>query len=260
MKLTEASLRNPAAVAVGVALACAFGLLALAKLPLQLFPEIERPQMSIQTAWRAASPQEMESEIVEPIETVMQGLPGLEEIASNVSPGFSNINLTFAVGSDTEAMLVEVLSRMNRLPPLPRDATPPVVRTGADVANASLTFLFVQKLPGTPGDVRDFRQVVEDRVVPRLAAIPGVAGIELNGSEPEELSITIDLVRSGSASRRSPRSRRAPPTSPAARWRPVAASTCCASLGATRPRPWAAWSWTGATACRSAWPMSPRWR
>jgi multidrug efflux pump subunit AcrB len=198
MKLTEASLRNPAAVAVGVALACAFGLLALAKLPLQLFPEIERPQMSIQTAWRAASPQEMESEIVEPIETVMQGLPGLEEIASNVSPGFSNINLTFAVGSDTEAMLVEVLSRMNRLPPLPRDATPPVVRTGADVANASLTFLFVQKLPGTPGDVRDFRQVVEDRVVPRLAAIPGVAGIELNGSEPEELSITIDLVRAAS--------------------------------------------------------------
>ncbi|TDK28754.1 efflux RND transporter permease subunit [Luteimonas aestuarii] len=198
MKLTEASLRNPAAVAVAVVMACAFGLLALAKLPLQLFPEIDRPQMSIQTAWRAASPQEMESEIVEPIETVMQGLPGLEEIASNVSPGFSNINLTFAVGSDTEAMLVEVLSRMNRLPPLPRDATPPVVRTGADVANASLTFLFVQKLQGTSGDVRDFRQVVEDRVVPRLAAIEGVAGVEINGSEPEELSVTIDLARAAS--------------------------------------------------------------
>jgi multidrug efflux pump subunit AcrB len=198
MNLTEASLRNPAAVAVAVAMACAFGLLALAKLPLQLFPEIDRPQLSIQTAWRAASPQEMESEVVEPIETVMQGLPGLEEISSNVSPGFSNINLAFAVGSDMEAMLVEVLSRMNRLPPLPRDATPPVVRTGADVANSSLTFLFVQKLPGTAGDVRDFGQLVEDRVVPRLAAIAGVAGVEVNGSEPEELSITVDLARAAS--------------------------------------------------------------
>ncbi|MBX3724499.1 MAG: efflux RND transporter permease subunit [Xanthomonadales bacterium] len=195
MKLTEASLRNPAAVAVAVALACLFGLLALGKLPLQLFPEIDRPQLSIVTGWRAASPQEMEAEIVEPIETVMLGLPGLEEIASNASPGFSNINLTFAVGSDMEAMLVEVLARMNRLPPLPRDATPPVVRTAADVANASLTFLFVQKLPGTTGDVRDYRQIVEDRVVPRLTAIQGVAGVEVNGSEPEELSITVDLAR-----------------------------------------------------------------
>ena len=63
----------------------------------------------------------MESEIVEPIETVMQGLPGLEEMASNVNAGNSFINLTFAVGSDMAAMLVEVLSRMNRLQPLPRD-------------------------------------------------------------------------------------------------------------------------------------------
>ena len=106
MKLTEASLRNPAAVAVVVAMVCAFGLMSLGKLPLQLFPDIERPQMSIQTGWRAASPQEMESEIVEPIETVMQGLPGLEEMASNVNAGNSFINLTFAVGSDMDAMLV----------------------------------------------------------------------------------------------------------------------------------------------------------
>ena len=124
--------------------------MSLLKLPLQLFPDIERPQMSIQTGWRAASPQEMESEIVEPIEAVMQGLPGLEEIDANVNAGNSWINLTFAVGSDMDAMLVEVLARMNRLQPLPRDATPPVVQAGADNANNSLTYFFVQKLPGTP--------------------------------------------------------------------------------------------------------------
>ncbi len=195
MKLTEASLRNPAAVAVAVVLVCAFGLMSLLDLPLQLFPDIERPQMSIQTSWRAASPQEMESEIVEPIEAVMQGLPGLEEIASNVNAGNSWINLTFAVGSDMDAMLVEVLSRMNRLPPLPRDATPPVVQAGADNANNSLTYFFVQKLPGTRGDILDYRQLIEDRVVPRLSAVEGVAGVEVNGGAPEELTITLDLER-----------------------------------------------------------------
>lgn len=195
MKLTEASLRNPAAVVVAVVMVCAFGVMSLLDLPLQLFPDIERPQMSIQTDWRAASPQEMESEIVEPIEAVMQGLPGLEEIASNVNAGNSFINLTFAVGSDMDAMLVEVLSRMNRLPPLPRDATPPVVQGGADNANNSLTYFFVQKLPGTAGDILDYRQLIEDRVVPRIAAVEGVAGVEINGGAPEELTITLDLER-----------------------------------------------------------------
>lgn len=195
MRLTEASLRNPAAVAVAVVMVCAFGLLSLFKLPLQLFPDIERPQMSVQTSWRAASPQEMESEIVEPIEAVMQGLPGLEEIESNINAGNSFINLTFAVGSDMNAMLVEVLSRMNRLQPLPRDATPPVVQAGADNANNSLTYFFVQKLPDTPGDVLDFRQMIEDRIVPRLSAVEGVAGVEINGGAPEELTITMNLER-----------------------------------------------------------------
>ncbi len=195
MKLTEASLRNPAAVAVAVAMVCAFGLMSLLGLPLQLFPDIERPQMSIQAGWRAASPQEMESEIVEPIEAVMQGLPGLEEIASNVNAGNAFINLTFAVGADMDAMLVEVLSRMNRLQPLPRDATPPVVQAGADNANNSLTFFFVQKLPGTPGDILDYRQFIEDRIAPRLSAVNGVAGVEVNGGAPEELTITLNLER-----------------------------------------------------------------
>lgn len=195
MKLTEASLRNPAAIAVAVVMVCAFGLMSLLDLPLQLFPDIERPQMSIQAGWRAASPQEMEAEIVEPIEAVMQGLPGLEEIASNVNAGNAFINLTFAVGSDMDAMLVEVLSRMNRLQPLPRDATPPVVQAGADNANNSLTYFFVQKLPGTPGDILDYRQLIEDRIVPRLSSVDGVAGVEINGGAPEELTITLDLER-----------------------------------------------------------------
>ena len=54
--LTKHSLKNPAAVAVGVAIVVLFGLFSLAKLPVQLFPDIERPQLLIWTGWRAASP------------------------------------------------------------------------------------------------------------------------------------------------------------------------------------------------------------
>ncbi|KAA2284162.1 efflux RND transporter permease subunit [Arenimonas fontis] len=193
MKLTEASLANPAAVVVVVALAMLFGLLSLAGLPVQLFPDIERPQMTVQAGWRAASPQEMEAEIVEPIEAVLQGLPALEEMEATINPGGAWINLSFAVGTDMDAALVEVLARLNRLPPLPRDATPPRVELGSDNANASLTYFFVQLLPGTSGEINDYRQLIEDRVLPRLLAVDGVAGVDINGGATDELAIEVDL-------------------------------------------------------------------
>src|SRR5688500_20354614 len=102
MTLTEASLKTPAAVAVVVALVALFGLMALLDLPLQLFPDIARPQMTVQAGWRAASPQEMESEIVEPIESVLEGLPGIEQMDANVNPGGGGIDRTFAVGTESE--------------------------------------------------------------------------------------------------------------------------------------------------------------
>lgn len=195
MRITESSLKNPVAVAMAVAMVCIIGLTSLFGLPLQLFPDIERPQMMIQSAWRTASPQEMESEIVEPIEAVMQGLPGLVEIASNTNAGFTNIVLTFEVGGDMDAMLVEILARLNRLPPMPRDATPPMVSSGADTATGTLSFFFVQQLPGTPGDILDYRRFVEERIVPRISAVKGVSGIEVRGGGVEELSVALDLDR-----------------------------------------------------------------
>lgn len=205
MKLTDTCLRNPVAVLAAVAMVCLFGAVSLFDLPVQLFPDIERPQMTIQTNWRAASPPELEAEIVEPIEAVLQGLPGLEEMVSTVNAGGSTINLSFAVGSDMDAKLVEVLARMNRLPPLPRDATPPVVTSGADGSNNSLAFFFVQLLPGTPGSIFDYATLIEDRLIPRLSAIAGVAGATLNNSgAAEELSITVDLERAAALGIRLP--------------------------------------------------------
>ena len=56
MNLTANSLKNPAGVVVAIAVVFFFGIYSLSKLPIQLFPDIENPQISIQTSWRAASP------------------------------------------------------------------------------------------------------------------------------------------------------------------------------------------------------------
>jgi multidrug efflux pump subunit AcrB len=198
MKLTASSLRNPAAVLVGVAVVAVFGLFSLAKLPIQLFPDIERPQISIWTGWRSASPREVEAEILEPQEEVLQGLPGLKELNTNANAGGSFINLTFGLETDMEQTLIEVISRMNRLPPLPRDATPPAISMGGGFgggSNQSLSWFFVQLLPGNERTIDSYQPLVEEAVAKRIETIPGVAGVEVMASSDRELAITFDPYR-----------------------------------------------------------------
>ena len=195
MQLITASIRNPIAMAVAVVLVALFGALSLQRLPLQLFPDIERPQISIFTNWRGAAPEEVEAELLEPQEQVLQGLPGVEEINGNATAGGSQVFLTFAIGTDMKAALVDVIGRMSRLPPLPREVDRPFVQLGGGDNNDNLSFFFVQLLPGSEGPIERHRRFIEDVVKPRIEAVPGVATVFVNGGPPEDVRITVDLAR-----------------------------------------------------------------
>lgn len=198
MKLTSNALKNPAAIAVIVAIIIIFGFITLNRLPVQLFPNIERPQISIQTFWRAASPKEIESEILEPQEEVLQGLPGLRSMNAFANQGASFINLEFNLDTDMDKMLIEVISRINRVPFLPQDANPPIINLGGgNGGDAALTWFFVQLLPGTQGTVLDYEQLVNDTLKPKIESIPGVSSLQTFASfgNPEELQIVFDPYR-----------------------------------------------------------------
>jgi multidrug efflux pump subunit AcrB len=196
MGITEKAVKNPAGVAVAVAIITLFGLFSLTKLPVQLFPDIELPQLNVQANWRAASPREIESEILEPMEEVLQGLPGMQVMEANAFAGGAFINLQFNLDTDMQATMMDVIGRLNRLPPLPADADPPVVQLGGrGGANGALTWYFVQKLPGTSGKLTDYAQQVEDIIKPRIESIEGVAGVDILDGSAEQLQIIIDPYR-----------------------------------------------------------------
>ncbi len=195
--LTAVSLKSPAAVAVGVAVTILFGVFALNTLPIQLFPDIERPQIGIQTGWRSATPREVEQQIVEPEEEVLQGLSGLQEMNAFVGSGGSYINLTFAVGTDIRQTLVDVIGRLNRIPSLPVDSDRPFVQlANTQDSNSSLLYVFMQRLPGNERDVEGYESFLRYTIAPRLEAIPGVGSVELNmvGAR-EELQIVFDPMK-----------------------------------------------------------------
>ncbi|WP_199610926.1 efflux RND transporter permease subunit [Flocculibacter collagenilyticus] len=198
MDITKGAIKNPTAVGIMLAITLFIGLYCLTRLPVQLFPDIERPQISIQTFWRAASPQEIEAEIVEPQEDVLQGLPGLKNMGAWSNRGAAWINLEFNLETDMQKTLIDVISRMNRLPPLPRDATPPTIMLGGwGGGTPALTYFFMQKLPGTPGEITDYIDFIEDVVRPRLESLPGVARVspQSGANSQQELQIVFDPFR-----------------------------------------------------------------
>ncbi|MEW6982638.1 efflux RND transporter permease subunit [Colwelliaceae bacterium 6471] len=197
MKLTSSALTSPAAVAVSVALILLVGLLSLFKLPVQLFPDIERPRIAIQTFWRAASPQEVESELIEPQEQVLRGIPGLSSMNAFANRGNAFINLEFGVDTNMDQTLIEVISRMTRVPSLPRDATPPRIMLGGfGGGTPALTFFFLQALPGNNKSIDDYIDFTNDVIRPRIEAVEGVSSVQtFNAQNREELQIRFDPIK-----------------------------------------------------------------
>ena len=140
MNLVKLSLGNPVAVIVGIIMAVMFGAISLSQLPVQLTPEIDEPKITVRTTWRAAAPNEIEAEIIEPQEDVLRGLPGMTKLTATAKEGVGEISLTFAVDMELNRALIEVLNRLNQVPSYPEDADEPVLATVGGDANAIAYF------------------------------------------------------------------------------------------------------------------------
>ncbi|MDH3327264.1 MAG: efflux RND transporter permease subunit, partial [Gammaproteobacteria bacterium] len=141
MNLTRLSIGNPIGVLVAVLLALIFGTISLSRLPVQLTPEVETPEITITTQWRSAAPDEIESEIVEPQEKVFRGLPGMTDITAEASRGRAKVSITFIVGMDMQRALLEVLNRLNRVPFYPEDAGEPIISSVGGDSRAIAWFI-----------------------------------------------------------------------------------------------------------------------
>lgn len=196
MKLTEAALGNRVAVAVAVILVAIFGLIGLSKLSVQLAPNVERPVISISTAWRGAAPEEVESEILEPQERVFRGLPGVTRVEGTASRGQGSITLEFAGDMDMQRALLEVINRLNQVPRYPVDATEPTVRVGGGRFGGTVIAWFaIRPQPGNERPIASYQDFINENILPRLEQIPGVSSANAFGGRPHEIRISFDPVK-----------------------------------------------------------------
>lgn len=192
MKVVEQAIKFPVTTTVGVLLLVLFGTLALFRIPVQLTPTVERPQISVNTLWPGASPEEIEREIVDEQEEQLKSLEGLVEMESTSSDSQGSINLTFQVGSDTDANLLKVSNRLEQVPEYPPDADKPVIfTTGANRQAVAWFVLIPDPESDEPfdGDISTLFNFVDDRVKPELERVPGVAQSNVFGGREREMHV-----------------------------------------------------------------------
>ena len=160
MKLTRLAISNPVAVIAAILLVLLLGTVGLLSLPIQMIPDVQKPSIQINTGWRAAAPEEVESEIIEPQEDVLRGFPGLAKMESSASSGFASISLLFTVDTDIQRALVEVINRLNQVPRYPADVTEPQIYVGQDQDTTAIAWFAMIAITGQrsrDGELQRFR-------------------------------------------------------------------------------------------------------
>ena len=191
MKLVDASIKNPVTVAVGVILVVMFGLIALLRIPVQLTPNVDKAEITVNTIWPGASPQEIEREIIDEQEDVLKSVEGLIEMKSESFYGRGTISMKFQVGTDPDAALLKVSNNLNQVPEYPDEAEEPVLVSSGSEQNA-IAWIVLERLGGDNTGIETEYQFIKDFIKPRFERIPGVAESEIYGGIEPEMQVTFD--------------------------------------------------------------------
>src|SRR5262245_29255902 len=193
MDWIRGAITQPVTVTVAVMLSIMAGLVALARIPVQLTPNVDDTVISVGTTWEGASPQEVEQEIVDKQEEKLQGLANLRTMTSESQQGFGRIRLEFNIGTPKEEALREISDKLREVPEYPPNVDEPVVEA-TDFENRDFIAWIIFGSTDPNLDVRTLQDFAEDRIKPALERVPGVSEIGVLGGRERETQIRFDPV------------------------------------------------------------------
>src|SRR5918994_1538691 len=128
MRISELSVRRPVFATVLSMLLVIFGLVSLQRLSVREYPDIDRPTVSVTTAYRGASAAIIETKITQIIEDSVAGIEGILKIESESQDERSQVRIEFDINRDVDAAANDVRDRVARvLTVLPEEADPPQI-------------------------------------------------------------------------------------------------------------------------------------
>src|SRR3979409_1658202 len=145
MNISEFSLKRPVFATVLNLAIILFGIVGLTFLAVRDYPAIDPPLISVSTSYTGANADIIESQITEPLEKQVNGIPGIRTITSSSTLGNSNISVEFELGVDLEAAASDVRDKVGQASrSLPQDIDAPPIVTKADANSDFILILAVQ--------------------------------------------------------------------------------------------------------------------
>ncbi|MFM9271381.1 efflux RND transporter permease subunit [Halomonas elongata] len=189
MRLSDVSVQRPVLATVLAALIVAFGLLALDRLPLQEYPSIDPPVVSIRTDYPGASASVVETRITQVLEDRISGVSGIEVISSSSSDGNSSINVEFGLDKDIDAAANDIRDRIaGARNNLPDEADAPEVRK-ADSGSDIVIWL---ALSGSDYDIGELTDYAERYLTDRFSVQEGASQVIVGGGYEYAMRVWLD--------------------------------------------------------------------
>jgi len=200
--LLENSLRNRLLVIIGALVLMAYGAFTLTRTPVDVFPDLNKPTVTLMTEAGGMAAEEVEQLITFPLETAMNGLPSVESVRSVSSAGLSFIYVTFDWKTDifrARQMVSERLTSMEEgLAPGVTPTMGPISSVMGEIMQIAIPIGAKpsgQKNAAPPLSAMDTREYADWVLRPRLMAIPGVAQVIPIGGEVRQFQVQPNTTR-----------------------------------------------------------------
>ncbi len=199
MNIVGLAIKKPVGVAVGVLLLVMFGLIGLGAIPVQLVPQVDRPQITVTTAWPGRSPDEIVDEITREQEDVLKNVSDLKSMRSMTSQGTAEISLEFYVNTDLTRALQEVSDALRQVPEYPEEVDEPIIVSAAGGDSKPIAWIILDVSPEGRAlfpnfDISTLQDSVDDEIAPFLERIGGVAQVNVFGGREREVRVYVDLT------------------------------------------------------------------
>jgi len=190
VNLPEISIRRPITTTMMILIIMVLGFVALFRIGIDFFPNIEFPTITIFTTYPGVASHEVETIVTRPLEEAVSGVEGLKKIKSISREGISMIVSEFRWGTDLSTAAQDARNLMEQtLDFMPDDVERPKTnKTDFDM----MPILYYGVYSTTNRNLRNLRKMVEDIVEKRLENLPGVASVSVQGGLKREILVNAE--------------------------------------------------------------------
>ena len=188
MSLIDTSIRRPVLTTTLILMVAVLGVFSFSKLPVEFFPPIEFPMVTISTVYPGAGSEEIETLVSKPIEEAVGTVKGIKNIESSSQDGISLVMAEFHMGTDIDVAAADILAQINRAKStLPEDAKDPVV-IKFDIGAMPVMDLTVR----SKHPLEDI-YIASDKVIKKeLEKISEVGSVNIVGGKEREILVKLD--------------------------------------------------------------------